>query len=326
MQKNVYTLLNGPVVELSLEAFRATMESDKCRIPTAKEVIMFDNYARFLADVTCIHDMEDAGVLVTVNFGNAFDVLSDRDIYHELYSIFLHKNYPLVVGKKLLFSTGRVDVILADDGRSNGCPFPSGYTRFCSDVPEQHVDTPDVHIVKSGEIHDFVRILSQKNHSLGEITALHRSEFSEEELHALRTAGIVDEAEFMSEAWDGGASKESEREVCAVQENLALTGMFCLYDLEIDCSSFKIDETNVVLFEGIFQDNICLQRDSSKYLEEQSDFWVESTVMGEIVEEEFVIGTTLVLSQIDPDDNGMIRLKVANKLISDVRSDHGWYM
>jgi len=325
MQKNVYTLLNGPVVELSLEAFRTMMESDKFRIPTAQDVILFDNYARFLADVTCIHDMEDAGVLVTVNYGNAFDVLSDRDIYHELYSLFLHKNYPLVVGSQLLFSPGRVDVVLTDADRSNGRQSSSGYTRFCSNIPGQHVDTRDVQIVRSGEIHDFVRILSQKNHSLGEITALHRSGFSEDELHVLRKAGIVDEAEFMSEAWDGG-SKESDGEVSVVQKNQALTGMFCLYDLEIDCSNFRIDETNVVLFEGIFQDNICLQRDSSVYLEEQSDFWVESTVMGKLVEEEFVIGTSLVLTQIDPDDNGRIRLKVANKLVNDVRSDHGFYM
>jgi len=96
--------------------------------------------------------------------------------------------------------------------------------------------------------------------------------------------------------------------------------------LEIDCTGFNIDGSNTVLFENIFQDNICLKRDFPVYLEDQADYWVESAVMVDLMEEEFNITTSLLLTNIDPDADGKVRLKVANKLINDVRTDHGWYM
>lgn len=108
--------------------------------------------------------------------------------------------------------------------------------------------------------------------------------------------------------------------------NEAITGMLSLYELEIDCTGLNIDGSHTVLFENIFQDNICLKRDFPEYMEDQADYWVESAVMAGLMEEEFNISTSLLLSDIDPDTDGKVRIMVINKLLNDVRTDHGWYM
>jgi len=340
MLKNEYKLFNGPAIEMTLDRFKSMMKKDLYRTPTFDKILRFDNNSRFLADVTCVYEADDFGI-VTVNYGNIFEVLGDRDIYHEFYSLFLHKNYPLIVNGRILLSTGRVDIIVANANcRKDSCP-PSGYTRFNSGVPETKVDTRTVHIVQSNKIPDYVTILSRKDHNLGDITAPHLSNFSKEEVNILRETGLIDTADYMYEAWDDvsdtvkaqtsmfqadheKAGKDSHNDPTYADE--ALTGDFSLYELEIDCRKLNVDRINTVLFENLFQDNICLKTDFPVYMEDQADYWVESAVMPNLMDEEFDISTSLLLTQIDPDTNGKIRLKVINKLINDVRTDHGWYM
>ena len=340
MQKNEYMLFSGATVEISLNRFKAMMADNMFKTPSFEKIIRFDNKARFLADVTCVYENKESGI-ITVNYGNIFDVLNDRDIYHEFYSLFLHKNYPLIVNNRILLSTGRADIIVTDaDDKKGYCP-PSGYTRFDSGVPETKVITRGVKIIRANENLDYVKILSRRDHNLGGTTAPHLSKFSEEEVNILRKAGYIDTADYMYEAWDN-ISDDEKTQVYLVQTerkksgqdsdknsifgNTAITGNLSIYELEIHCTGFNIDGSNTVLFENIFQDNICLKRDFSKYLEDQADYWVESAVMPNLMEEEFDISTSLLLTGIDPDANGKIRLMVVNKLINDVRTDHGWYM
>ena len=151
----------------------------------------------------------------------------------------------------------------------------------------------------------------------------------------------MDTAYCMYEAWDDVGDEEKTQAYLVQTEheksgqnidkdptytNEAITGMLSLYELEIDCASLNIDTSNTILFENIFQDNICLKKDFPEYLDDQADYWVESAVMPDLMEEEFNITTSLLLTDIDPDTDGKIRLKVVNKLINDVRTDHGWYM
>ncbi len=339
VQKNEYTLLNGSPVELSFDVFRAMMEKSMFRIPTLKNIVRFDNTDRLLADVICVHETNNSG-MISINYGNVQNVLEDRDICHDYYSLFLHKNYPLVVGGRILTSPGRVDIVLTDDDGENACPSVTGYTRFGSDIPGQKVDTRLVQIVRAGEISDFVSILSQKDQKLGVIAAPHLSKFSED-LGFLRKKGFIDCAYGLSEAWDDVSEEEKakalrfqdeyekvEGDACKnpIWGNEAITGQLSLYRMEIDCSSFDIEGSNAVLFENIFQDNVCLKRDFPIYMAEQADFWIESSVMGDILAEEFDITTSLLLTNIAPGDDGKVRIKVANKLVNDVRSDHGWYL
>lgn len=80
------------------------------------------------------------------------------------------------------------------------------------------------------------------------------------------------------------------------------------------------------LFENVFHDNICLERDFPEYLADNADYWVESSVMKDLVKEEFNMWTSLLLPHITPDSDGKTQLTVVNKLVNDARSDHGWYM
>jgi hypothetical protein len=333
MQKNEYRLFNGPAIQMSFSRFKSMMEKGQYKTPSFDKVIRFDNDARFLADVTCLYEGENFGI-ITVNYGNIFDVLNDRDTYHEFYSMFLHKNYPLIVNGRILLSTGRVDIVLTDaDRKKDSCP-PSGYTRFNSNIPGRNTDTRGVQIIRSDEISDYVTILSRKEHYLGDITAPHLSNFSKEEVSILRGMNLIDTADHMYENWDE-LSYEDKVQADIFQAdgkkvgkdiyNEALTGGFSVYEIEISTHNFNIDRSNTVLFENIFQDNICLKRDFPVY-EDQSDYWVESSVMPGLMEEKLNITTSLLLTDINPDANGKIRIKVVNKLINDVRTDHGWYM
>ena len=340
MQKNEYILFNGSAVEISLNRFKAMMAENMFKIPSFEKIIRFDNVSRLLADVTCVYENKESGI-ITVNYGNIFDVLNDRDIYHEFYSLFLHKNYPLIVNGRILLSTGRVDIVVTDaDDRKDNYP-PSGYTRFDSGVPETKVNTRGVKIIRANEIPDYVTVLSKEEHTLGDITAPHFSKFSKKELVILREAGLMDTAYCMYEAWDDVSDEEKTKAYMfqtkhekaekktyndPTYADEALTGKFSLYVLEIDCSKFNIDKSNTVLFENIFQDNICLRRDYPVYMEDQADYWVESAVMPDLMKKEFNITTSLLLTEIDPDADGNVRLAVVNKLINDVRTDHGWYM
>jgi len=216
MQKNEYMLFNGPAVEMSLNSFKAVTEKNMFNIPPFEKIVRFDNDARFLADVTCVYETKEFGI-ITVNYGNIFDVLNDRDIYHEFYSLFLHKNYPLIVNGRILLSTGRVDIIVTDaDNRKDNCP-PNGYTRFDSGVPETKVDTRNVQIIRSDEVSDYITILNRKDHNLGDITAPHLSKFSKEEVNILREAGLIDTADYMYEAWDG-VSDEEKTKISMIQK------------------------------------------------------------------------------------------------------------
>jgi hypothetical protein len=340
MQNNEYTLFNGSAVEISLNRFKVMTKSGRFKTPPFEKIIRFDNRSRFLADVTCVYENKESSI-ITVHYGNIFDVLNDRDIYHEYYSLFLHKNYPLIVNGRILLSTGRLDIIVTDaDGRKDNYP-SSGYTRFDSGVPETKIDTRCVKVIRANEIPDYVIVLSKKEHTLGDITTPHLSKFSEEELVIFRETGLMDTAYCMYEAWDDVSDEEKTKAYMfqtkhekngkktyndPTYANEALTGKFSLYVLEIDCSKFNIDKSNTVLFENIFQDNICLRRDYPVYMEDQADYWVESAVMPDLMKEEFNITTSLLLTEIDPDANGNVRLTVVNKLINDVRTDHGWYM
>jgi len=342
MSKNEYTLLNGSPVELSLNGFKAMMKKDMLKIPAFKEILRFNNKHRFFADMTCIHETKEF-TTVTVNYGNIDNVLSDRDMYHEYYSLFLHKNYPLIVNDRILISgAGRVDIVLTKtDSKKDGLSL-YGYTRFDSNVPEINTDTRKIKVIRPDKTSDYIKILSRKDHILGEITAPHLSKFSAEELKILRKKGFIDTAFCMFEAWDNVSDEEKTEAYMFQTENEksgndiykdpryttneAITGSLSYYKLEIDCSNLNINESNAVLFENVFNDNICLKRDFPEYLKDQADYWVESSVMPVIVEEEFNISTSLLLTQIKPDEDGKVRIKVINKLINDVRTDHGWHM
>jgi hypothetical protein len=204
-----------------------------------------------------------------------------------------------------------------------------------------NTDARNVQVIRSEEISDYIKIISKKEHRLGAITAPHLSKFSTEEVNLLREAGLIDIADYMFEAWDHASDEEklkasmfqTEHEKAGnkiyndpTYANEALTGAYSLYQLEIDSTSLNIDGSNTVLFENIFQDNICLRRDFPEYMEDQMDYWVESAVMPDLMEEEFNITTSLLLTDIDPDIDGKVRLTVVDKLINDVRTDHGWYM
>ena len=340
MQKNEYMLFNGSAMEISLNRFKAMIEKNMFKIPSFEKILRFDNDARFLADVTCVYKTEEFGI-ITVNYGNIFNVLNNRDMYHEFYSLFLHKNYPLIVnGSIVLNTTGRLDIMLtgADSIKDGYCP--NGYTGFDLNMPGENADTRGVQVIRSEEIHDYIKILSRKDHTLGNITAPHLSKFSGDELATLRKADLIDITEFMYEAWDSNDAEKTKAYLFQTEHeksgkdiykdstyaNEAITGMLSIYELEIDCASFNIDGSNVVLFENIFQDNICLKRDFPEYMVDQADYWVESTVMSDLMKEEFNIMTSLLLTEIDPDADGKVRLTVVNKLINDVRTDHGWYM
>ena len=324
---------------MSFGRFKSMMEKGQYKTPSFDEIVRFNNEARFLADVTCLYEGENFGI-ITVNYGNSIEVLDDRDTYHEFYSMFLHKNYPLIVNDRILLSTGRVDIIVTDaDSGKDSCP-PSGYTRFNSGVPETNIDTRNVHIVRSNEIPDYVKVLSRKDHIIGDITGPHRSKFSKEEVNILRETGLIDTAYCMYEAWDDVTDEEKTKASMFQAEheklgkdiykdptyaNEAITGMLSFYELEIDCSKLNVDRSNTVLFENLFQDNICLKTDVSVYMEDQADYWVESAVMPDLMKEELTITTSLLLTDI-PDADGKVRITVVNKLINDVRTDHGWYM
>ena len=336
--KNEYTLLNGSPIEMSLDSFKLMIKSEQFKIPKFQNILEFDNHARFLADIICTYATREFA-MITVNYGNSYDILKDRDTYHERYSLFLHKNYPLILNNRILLSTGRVDLILTKVDCENSCHCSNGHTRFSADYPEQNLDTHPVHIIRSEEINKFVKILNQKDHHLGAISAPHISKFSEEEIKMLQNENFIDSDYSMFEAWDvydaekaKAAQFQEEYEKLGGEvyknptyANLAITGKITVYDLEIDCSRFNItDSQKTILFENIFNDNICLKRDFPTYLEDQSDYWVESSVMPALAQKEFDISTSLLLSEIEPDRDGKIRLKVINKLINDVRTDHGW--
>lgn len=156
----------------------------------------------------------------------------------------------------------------------------------------------------------------------------------------LKEAGCIDTAYGMDEAWDGvndqdkndipmvlrEYDKSAQEKDVSSEYSSAITGCFSMYDLEIDCAGLSTDGSCGVLFENIFHDNICLERDFPEYLEDNADYWVESTVMKDLVKEEFNISTSLLLQRIIPDPDGKVRLKVVNKLVNDARTDHGWYM
>jgi hypothetical protein len=339
MSKNEYTLFNGSAVEISLNRFNAMMADNMFKIPSFEKIVRFDNESRFLADVTCVYETQEVGI-ITVNYGNIFDVLNDRDLYHEFYSLFLHKNYPLIVNGRILLSAGRVDIMVTDaDSRKDNC-HPSGYTRFDNGVPETKVNTRNIYIVRSSEISDYVTVISRKDHTLGYISAPHLSGFSTEEINTLREVGLIDTADYLYEAWDSSDEEKTKAYLSKTEHeksgknsykdpiyaNEAITGMLSLYQLEIDCTKFNIDESNAVFFENIFQDSICLERDFPMYMDDQGDYFVESAVMPDLMEEEFNISTSLLLTKITPDTDGKVRVKVVNKLINDVRTDHGWYM
>lgn len=338
IMKNEYTLLNGSPIEMSLESFKLMIKSKQFKIPKFQNILEFDNQSRFLADVICTYATNEFA-MITVNYGSSYDILKNRDTYHELYSLFLHKNYPLILNNRILLSTGKVDLILTKADCENSGYCLNSHTRFSAEYPEQNLDTRPVHIIRSEEIKKFVKILNQKDHHLGEISAPHISKFSEDEVDILRNENFIDSGYSMFEAWD---VDDDEKALAAqFQEkyeksggevyknptyaNLGISGKITVYDLEIDCSRLNItDPQKTILFENIFNDNICLKRDFPMYLEDQSDYWVESSVMTALAQKEFDISTSLLLSKIEPDRDGQIRLKVINKLINDVRTDHGW--
>lgn len=340
MPKNEYILLNGSPIELSLNSLKSMMEKESIKIPALNEIIRFSNYHRFFADLNCIHESKEF-TTISVNYGNILNILSDRDIYHEYYSLFLHKNYPLIVNGRILLSAGRIDIVLTQADFRKGAPGINGYTRFDSNVPESNTDTRKVKIIRPDETADYIKILNRKDHILGDITPPHFSKFSEEELKILREKGLIDTAYCMFEAWDNVSDDEKSKAysfqtkhensgkditVDPTYANEALTGSFSICELEIDCKSLKIDELNSVLFENIFNDNICLKKDFPVYLNEQADFWVESDVMTDLIKEVFNISTSLLLTKVNPAKNGKATISVVNKLINDVRTDHGWHM
>ena len=340
MSKNEYILLNGSPIELSLHVFKNMMEKDMLKIPVFKDIIRFNNHSRFFADMTCMHETDEF-TSISVNYGNSFNILNDRDIYHEYYSLFLHKNYPLIVNSTVLLNSGRIDIVLTKADSRHDYPGLNGITRFDSNIPGTNTDTRNVQIIRPDEAPDYIKILSRKDHILGDITPLHRSKFSEAELKILLKMGFIDIAYCMFEAWDDVSDQEKTEAYSSLKEhensgkdmyknptyaNMAITGSFSIYELEIDCYNLKVDESNTVIFENIFIDNICLKRDFPKYLIDQSDYWVESDIMTDIVDEEFRISTSLLLTEIDPAKNGKAQVTVVNKLINDVRTDHGWHM
>ena len=69
MQKNGYMLFNGSAVEMSFNRFKAMTEKNMFNIPPFDKILRFDNDARFLADVTCIHEMKESGI-ITVNWNS----------------------------------------------------------------------------------------------------------------------------------------------------------------------------------------------------------------------------------------------------------------
>jgi len=82
-------------------------------------------------------------------------------MYHELYSLFLHKNYPLIVNGSILLSvTGRVDIMLTDADSIKDGYHPSGYTGFDLNMPGENADTRGVQIIRRGKIPDYINILS----------------------------------------------------------------------------------------------------------------------------------------------------------------------
>jgi len=76
MKKNEYMLFNGPAVEISQTRFKEMIAKTMFKIPSFEKILRFDNDARFLADVTCVHKTNEFGI-VTVNYGNIFDVLNN---------------------------------------------------------------------------------------------------------------------------------------------------------------------------------------------------------------------------------------------------------
>jgi len=330
MQKNEYFLFNGSPIEMSFSIFKDLIKSNQFKTPTFEEIVRFKNYSRFLADITCIYETKGIGI-ITINYGNSFDILDNRDVLHEYYNSFVHKNYPLILNGKILLSRGKIDLFLADSGCDNGS------TRFESNIPERHMDIRDVQVVQPDENHKYVKILSQKNHDLGSITPPHLSKFTEKEMNAVKKIGI-DYAHSMFLAWDASENEidkaakfqdEFEKSGGEVYKNptyanAALTGKFILYNLEIDTRTFNVDQSNTVLFQDLFSTRVCLKKDYPDYIYDNSDYWVESLTFEDLIEEKFDIRTSFLLTNIQPEKTGKIKITVVDRLINDARSDHGY--
>lgn len=328
MQRNEYILFNGgSPIELSFSFFEKMIKSEQFKIPTFEEIVRFDNNFSFLSDIIYV----SCTGIITVNYGNSLEVLNSHDVSHDQYNSFRHKKYPIIVNDHILLSNGNIDVFLMEPGSDNGT------SRFGSNIPGKHKDIRHVQIIRPDELHKFVRILSQKEHRLGSITPPHLSQFNESELDTIKQVGI-DYAHSMFLAWDANENEiekaakfqdEFEKSGGEVYKNptwanAALTGKFTVYDLEIDCSKLKIDQSSTIFFQDIFSARVCLENDCPDYISDNSDYWVDSVVMGDLIEEELDIRTSLLLTNAQPDKAGKIRITVVDKLINDVRADHGW--
>jgi hypothetical protein len=241
-------------------------------------------------------------------------------------------DHPLIVGNRILINNGKpgkIDIVLTDGNNE------WGVTRFDTNNWGHNFDTLDVHIVRSNEIPGVIKIIQQKNHTLGDITPPHLGKFTKEEIDLLKRANLIDYAYSLFESWD--ASDEEKEKASKFQDehpnsenpiypNSAITGQFTIYELEIDIRALQIAKPTNVFFENIFIDSISLSKEHSTYVEEQSDYW-EGTAMKTLIYEQFRIVTSLLLSNIEPDKKtGKVKITVINKIINDVRSDYGWFL
>ena len=269
--------------------------------PIFKDCIT-DNWSKFMGEIITIHRSQDF-IYINLNYGVCIDRLNIRDTSDEMWNPILHKHYPLFVGRNMVTRPGNYIIKI---WKENACI--NGPT-----VIENPIFVPG----------DSEKITIDMIHSneFGDITNMAMTDLTKEDIQLLKDNNLLSKDGNIVHFWTNDESSEDARNSRKRDHN-TLTGKCDFFTLELDTTGF--DKCRPVFIRDAIRTKCPTFNDFPKWLietfEDSGDYAIK-----DIMPENHYFSTSILLTDIKPDNNDNVSIKIANKTIADWGDDYGWF-